>query len=58
MKLLALLLRVPKQFEGKIKMSLSRVVAAGVTFWRFQIVAAFVPYRPNRVYVRVAVGLV
>lgn len=51
------LLRIPKEFEGRIKMSLSRVVAAGATLWKFQVVAAFVPYRPNRVYVRVVVGL-
>lgn len=47
---------LPRQFEGSIKLNLSRTVALGRSWGSVQLVGAFVPYRPNRVYYRLAVG--
>jgi len=55
--LLALLI-VPCRCEGSIKLCLSRTVAMGKTWGRVQLVAAFVPYRHNRVYYRAAIARV
>lgn len=56
--LLLLAFLVPGQFEGSLRLSLSRTVALGRTWGRLQLVGAFVPYRPNRVYYRLAVARV
>ena len=49
---------LPWQAEGSAKVCLSRTVALGRTWAGLRLVGAFVPYRPNRVYYRLAVARV
>jgi hypothetical protein len=49
---------LPCQFEGSVKATLTRIVALGATWRSFQLVAFAIPYRPNRIYFRLAIARV
>lgn len=53
--ILALLFPSGWQTENTIRFTLTRVVAGGVVWRGFQLVAFVVPYRPNRTYYRLSV---